>query len=80
MVPTKPAGLTDPGAYWNADPAALLAQLNASPDGITWSALPGSGKSRDLTGKSGTSIWVRFALQVRQQQSAWSEPVHITFP
>ena len=52
----------------------------SSLDGITYTALPGSGKSRDLTGKSGTSMWVRFALQVRDQQSAWSDPVHITFP
>jgi hypothetical protein len=52
----------------------------SSQDGITWVALPGSGKARDLSGKSGTSIQVRFALQVRDQQSAWSDPVHITFP
>jgi hypothetical protein len=52
----------------------------SSLDGITWSPLTGSGKSRRLAGKSGTTIWVRFALQRGALQSAWSNPVQITFP
>jgi hypothetical protein len=52
----------------------------SSVDGVTWSTLTGSGKSRKLAGKSGATIWVRFALQRGQLQSAWSNPVQITFP
>ena len=54
-----------------------------SPDPIgpaTWAPLPGTGKSRRLTGKSGTSVWVRFALVRGQLQSDWSTPVLVTFP
>ena len=54
-----------------------------SPDPITptsWDGLPGSGKSRKLTGKSGTSVWVRFALVRAGKQSDWSVPILITFP
>jgi hypothetical protein len=52
----------------------------SSVDGVTWSTLTGSGKSRKLAGKSGTMIWVRFALQRGPLQSAWSNAVQITFP
>jgi hypothetical protein len=55
----------------------------SSPDPIgpgTWTALPGAGKSRRLTGKSGTSVWVRFALMHGQLQSDWSTAVLVTFP
>jgi hypothetical protein len=54
-----------------------------SPDPIaanTWTVIPGTGKSRRLTGKSGTSVWVRFALVHGQQQSDWGTPVLVTFP
>ena len=54
-----------------------------SPDPVgpnTWTVLPGNGKSRRLTGKSGTSVWVRFALVHGQLQSDWSTPVLVTFP
>jgi hypothetical protein len=54
-----------------------------SPDPIgpsTWAVIPGTGKSRRLTGKSGTSVWVRFALVHGQLQSDWSNPVLVTFP
>jgi hypothetical protein len=54
-----------------------------SPDPITatsWSSLPGTGKSRKLSGKSGTSVWVRFAMLHGQQQGDWSSPVLVTFP
>jgi hypothetical protein len=57
------------------------AEMSPDPVGAnTWSILPGSGKSRWLTGKSGTSAWVRFALVRGQIQSEWSVPVLVTFP
>jgi hypothetical protein len=54
-----------------------------SPDPITatsWSVLAGTGKTRKLSGKSGTSVWVRFAVLHGQQQGEWSAPVLVTFP
>jgi hypothetical protein len=57
------------------------AQMSPDPIGAsTWANLPGAGKSRWLTGKSGTSAWVRFALMYGQAQSDWSAPVLVTFP
>ena len=46
----------------------------------SWSTLVGDGKQRKLTGKSGQSIWVRFARKRGAMQSEWSTPVQITFP
>jgi DNA invertase Pin-like site-specific DNA recombinase len=54
-----------------------------SPDPVaagSWVSLPGAGKSRWLTGKSGTSAWVRFALMHAGAQSDWCTPVLVTFP
>jgi hypothetical protein len=54
-----------------------------SPDPIgpsTWAALPGTGKSRTLTGQSGTKVWVRFARVRGQLQSDWCTPVLVTIP
>jgi hypothetical protein len=54
-----------------------------SPDPIgptTWYDLPGTGKSRTLTGASGTKIWVRFARVRGQLQSDWSAPVLVILP
>ena len=43
-----------------------------SPDGVTWSQLGvGRGKTRTLTGASGTKVWVRFATVRGQLQSDW---------
>jgi hypothetical protein len=57
------------------------AQMSPDPIGAnTWANLPGAGKSRWLTGKSGTSAWVRFALMHGQAQSDWGTPVLVTFP
>jgi hypothetical protein len=43
-----------------------------SADGITWSQLGvGRGKTRTLTGASGTKVWVRFATVRGQLQSDW---------
>ena len=49
-------------------------------DGTNWAKLVGSGKSRKLNGKSGTTVWVRFALEHKGAQSDWSVPIQITFP
>jgi hypothetical protein len=57
--------------------------VETSPDPIgpnSWTLVPGTGKSRRLTGKSGTSLWVRFALVRGQGQSDWGTPVLVTFP
>jgi hypothetical protein len=54
-----------------------------SPDPIgetTWAILAGYGKSRKVTGPSGTRVWVRFARVRGQLQSAWSTPVLVTIP
>ena len=54
-----------------------------SPDSIgenTWATLPGYGKSRKVTGPSGTKVWVRFARVRGQVQSEWSTPVLGTIP
>jgi hypothetical protein len=54
-----------------------------SPNPITatsWVGLAGDGKSRKLSGPSGSQVWVQLALTRGQLQSAWSVPVLITFP
>jgi hypothetical protein len=54
----------------------------ASPDPIgTWTALPGSGKSRKLSGyATGTKLWVQFASVRHGVQSAWCTPVLVIIP
>jgi hypothetical protein len=50
-------------------------------DGTTWSALgAGFGRTRSVTGPSGTKVWVRFAMVRGQLQSDWSTPVLVTIP
>jgi hypothetical protein len=57
------------------------AQMSPNPITATsWGGLTGGGKSRKLTGQSGTQVWVQMALTRGQLQSAWSTPVLITFP
>jgi hypothetical protein len=54
-----------------------------SPDPIgtgTWTDLPGTGKSRRVTGASGTKVWVRFARVRGQSQSDWSAPQLVVIP
>ena len=53
-------------------------RLRATP--TSFSSLPGNGRSRKLSGASGTKVWVRFARVFRNQQSAWSAPVLVAFP
>jgi len=52
----------------------------SSPDGVTWSGLTGTGKARKVAGKSGSAVWVRFALMRGPLQSAWSNAVQIVLP
>ncbi len=50
-------------------------------DGINWSALGvGFGKTRVITGASGTKVWVRFAMVRGQLISDWSTPIMVTIP
>ena len=46
----------------------------------TWMALSGNGKSRRVTGASGTKVWVRFARVRGQVQSDWCTPVLVVIP
>jgi hypothetical protein len=57
-------------AEWSPDPVGAT----------TWAALPGTGKSRTITGQSGTKVWVRFARVRGQLQSDWCTPVLVTIP
>ena len=58
----------------------FAAQVSPDPIG-TWTALPGSGKSRKLSGyATGTKLWVQFASVRHGVQSAWSTPVLVTIP
>jgi hypothetical protein len=60
---------------------SYAAQSSPDPVGAgTWTPLPGAGKSRRLSGKSGTNVWVRFALMHGQEQSDWGVPVLVTLP
>jgi hypothetical protein len=55
----------------------------ASPDPMapgSFVPLPGNGKSRTLTGVTGTKLWVQFALVRWGLQSAWTTPVLVTLP
>jgi hypothetical protein len=62
--------------------AKYAAQSSLDPFGpTTWSQLgTGMGKTRTVTGASGTKVWVRFATVRGQLQSDWSVPVLITIP
>jgi len=65
------------------DPGPTRHQFAAeqSLDGVTWTQLGvGHGKTRVVTGPSGTKVWVRFAMVRAGQQSAWSTPFLVTLP
>jgi len=50
-------------------------------DEVTWTQLGvGLGKTRVVTGASGTKVWVRFAMVRGQVQGGWSTPILITIP
>lgn len=46
----------------------------------TWEPVLGDGNTRKITGASGTTVWVRYAMLRDGQQSAWNVPVLVTFP
>jgi hypothetical protein len=49
--------------------------------GATWAPLGVThGKTRPVTGPTGTKVWVRFAMIRGQLQSAWSVPILVTIP
>jgi hypothetical protein len=48
--------------------------INYLPLGVT------HGKTRAVTGPSGTKVWVRFARVRGGLQSAWSVPILVTIP
>jgi hypothetical protein len=50
-------------------------------DGVTFTQLGVShGKTRVVTGPSGTKVWVRFAMVRGSLQSDWSIPIIVTIP
>jgi hypothetical protein len=57
--------------------------VQMSPDPIgpnTWIEVVGPGKSRTITGASGSKVWIRYAMVRGSQQSAWGTPVLVTIP
>ncbi len=78
----KGSGKVTVSAHEVAGPRRTYA-AQGSPNPVTptsYYALTGGGKSRKLSGPSGTQMWVQFALVRGQEVSAWSTPVLITFP
>ena len=61
---------------------SFVAQVSPDPIGpSTWTPLPGTGKSRNLSGyASGTKLWVQFAQVRWGLQSPWSAPVMVIIP
>jgi hypothetical protein len=59
----------------------FVAEMSTDPIGAaTWAPLPGNGKSRVVSGPTGTKVWVHFAMVRWGLQSAWSTPVLVTIP
>ncbi len=62
-------------------PTRHLYIAQQSGDGVTYTGLGvGYGKTRTVTGPSGTKVWVRFAMVRGQLQSDWCTPVLVTIP
>jgi len=82
VIPKKGRGRAKASVHeTGGEKGRYAAEWSPDPFGpTTWVALPGTGKSRNLTGASGTKIWVRFARVRGQLQSDWSTPVLVTFP
>jgi hypothetical protein len=55
------------------------AEWTTDPIGV-WAVLSGTGKSRRVTGVSGTRVWVRFARVRNQIQSDWCTPMLVVIP
>jgi hypothetical protein len=61
--------------------AQWAVQMSTDPIGpTTWITVHGTGKSRVISGPSGSKVWVRYAMVRGQQQSAWGEPQLATIP
>jgi hypothetical protein len=69
-------------AVEDVTPTRLGYVAESSPDPIgTWTPLGvGHGKTRVVTGATGTKIWVRFAAVRGTTQSEWSTPTLLTIP
>jgi hypothetical protein len=64
----------------DADKRRFVAEQSLD-GGTTWTQLGVThGKTRMVTGPSGTKVWVRFAMVRGQLQSAWSVPILVTLP
>jgi hypothetical protein len=64
------------GARWQ-----FVVQWSPNPPTATsWELLVGTGKSRTLTGASGTQMWVRAARVRGQLQSDWCTAILVTIP
>ena len=61
------------------DHSKWAAQTATDPNGV-WTDVYGTGKSRIVTGKSGTLLWVRFARVRGSQTSAWGTAISVTLP
>jgi hypothetical protein len=68
-------------SVYESGPVRYQYVAQESADGITWTQLGQShGKTRVVTGASGTKVWVRFAMVRGALQSDWNTPVLITIP
>jgi hypothetical protein len=45
-----------------------------------WSDVPGTAKTRTITGASGSRVWVRYAMLRGMEVSAWGTAVLVTIP
>lgn len=57
--------------------------VETSPDPIgpsSWTVAYGSGRSRVITGPSGSKVWIRYAMVRGGQISAWGTPVLVNIP
>jgi hypothetical protein len=83
FVVTKPRYKKGYAEISVSEPAGKRGRYYAewSPDPIgTWTRLTGTGRSRRVTGASGTKVWVRFARVRGSIESAWSDPQLIVIP
>ena len=71
------ARVSVPGAGYQG---RFVAEVSPYPV-LDWTPLPGTGKSRELSGyPSGTQLWVRFAAVRFGLQGPWGTPALVTLP
>jgi len=61
------------------NPGRFAAEVASDPAG-PWASLPGTGRRRQLSGATGTQLWVRFATVRFGMQSGWCTPTLVTLP